>query len=164
MNTVDIILLVCLAPAIIQGLIKGFTTQAAAVLGIIVGVWASFKFSDMVSGWIAPYLEVSPEVLHVISFAVVLIAVIIGLSLLAKALQGVLKLAMLGWLDKLLGVVFALVKALLLIGLLILLFDSLNAKFEFVKPETMEGSVLYPAIKDIAYTVFPYFKEWFLNQ
>ena len=71
---------------------------------------------------------------------------------------------MLGWLDWILGVVFALLKAGLFIGICIVLFDTLNAKFEFVDNAVLDESVLYSPIRDIAYTVFPYLKELLLKQ
>ncbi len=164
MNATDIIILICLIPAVIQGLIKGFTTQVAGILGIIVGVWASFRFSELVGGWLQPYLDVSPQVLHVVAFSVILIAVILGLALLGKALKGILKIAMLGWLDKLLGVLFGLIKAGLIVSLLVLLFDTLNTRFSFVKEEVLGESVLYPVVKELGYTVFPYLKELLFKQ
>ena len=40
-------------------------------------------------------------------------------------------------------------------------FCSLNNTFELVSEETLETSVLFPPLKDLAYTVFPYLKELF---
>ena len=163
MNTVDIVILICLVPAVIQGLVKGFVTQAAGLLGVILGVWCSFHFSEMVSEWLAPHISASAQVLHIIAFTVILIAVILVLALLGRALKGILKFAMLGWVDKLLGVVFGLLKAGLILGILVMLFDSVNTQFSWVNEETLSGSVLYPIVKDITYTVFPYLKSLFTN-
>jgi membrane protein required for colicin V production len=66
---------------------------------------------------------------------------------------------MLGWLNKLLGAVFSLLKCSLIIGLLIMVFNSINNTFNLVAEEELAKSVLYPPLKDIAYTVFPYLKE-----
>lgn len=163
MNTVDIVILILLVPAVIQGLVKGFVTQAAGLLGVILGVWASFRFSELVSGWIAPYLATSPQVLHIISFTVILVVVILLLALVGRALKGILKFAMLAWVDKLLGILFGLVKAGLILGILVMLFESVNSQFSLVGEETLSGSKLYPVIKDLTYTVFPYLKGLFAH-
>ena len=102
--------------------------------------------------------------MHVISFAVIMVAVVLVLFVIGKVLTGVTRLVMLGWLDRLLGLVFALLIAGLLIGIGIVLFDTLNAKFELVDNAILDESVLYSPIKDIAYTVFPYLKELLLKQ
>ena len=86
-------------------------------------------------------------------------AVFILLGLIGKALDGIIKLIMLGWLNKLLGVAFSLAKCILGLGLLTLVFNSLNTSFELIKPEVLNDSTLYPIIKDIADNVFPYIKS-----
>ena len=80
-----------------------------------------------------------------------------------KAIEKLLKLVMLGWLDKLLGLVLSLLKGGLLIGLLIVLFNTLNTKFGFVPQETLDSSVLYPPFKEITYTIFPALKDLLFN-
>ncbi len=164
MSTPDIIILICFLPAIISGIMKGFIEQAIALVSLILGAWLAFKFSTVVSGWLQPYFEVSETVLNVISFAVIMVAVVLVLFFLSKILTGVTKLVMLGWLDRLLGLVFALLKAGLLIGIAIILFDTLNVKFEFVEEKVLDESVLYAPIRDIAYVIFPYLKELLLKQ
>ncbi len=164
MSTPDIIILICFLPAIISGITKGFIEQVISLVSLILGAWLAFKFSTVVSDWLKPYFEVSETVMNVISFAVIMVAVVLVLFVLSKILTGVTKLVMLGWLDRLLGLVFALLKAGLIIGILIILFDTLNVKFEFVEEKVLDESVLYAPIRDIAYMIFPYLKELLLKQ
>ena len=164
MSTPDIIILICFLPAIISGITKGFIEQVIALVSLILGAWLAFKFSTVVSDWLKPYFEVSETVMNVISFAVIMVAVVLVLFVLSKILTGVTKLVMLGWLDRLLGLVFALLKAGLIIGILIILFDTLNVKFELVEEKVLDESVLYAPIRDIAYMIFPYLKELLLKQ
>lgn len=159
MNTVDIILLICFIPALIQGFRKGFISQIIAIISIILGAWLSFRFASEVSVWLAQYITGSEQILKIIAFALILTAVIIGLTLLGKLLESTFELVMLGWLNKLLGAAFSLVKAGLLIGLAIMVFCSLNNTFSLVSEEVLKESVLFPPLKDLAYTVFPYLKE-----
>lgn len=159
MNTVDIILLICFIPALVQGFRKGFISQIIAIISIILGAWLSFRFASEVSVWLAQYITGSEQILKIIAFALILTAVIIGLTLLGKLLESTFELVMLGWLNKLLGAAFSLVKAGLLIGLAIMVFCSLNNTFSLVSEEVLNESVLFPPLKDLAYTVFPYLKE-----
>lgn len=158
MNILDIIILICLVPAIIQGLRKGFIAQLISIISIIAGVWASARFANIVGEWVSQYISASEQIIKVVSFALILIGVFILLALLGRMLEGLFKLVMLGWLNKLLGVVFSLVKCLLILSLVVLAFHSLNATFNFVKPSVMDESVLYPHIKELADTIFPYIK------
>ena len=159
MNILDIILLICFVPAIIQGLRKGFIAQAVSIISIVVGIWASARFANILTAWIGQYITASEQVLKLVAFALILIAVFLVLAALGKMLEGVFRLVMLGWLNKLLGVVFALLKTVLIVGLLIIAFTSVNDTFKFVQESVLNESVLYPPLKKLAFEVFPYLKE-----
>lgn len=159
MNILDIILLICFVPAIIQGFRKGFIAQAIAIISIIVGIWASARFANIVTAWIGQYITASEQVLKVVAFAMILIVVFLVLAALGKMLEGVFRIVMLGWLNKLLGVAFSLLKMVLIIGLLIIAFTAVNDTFKFVQESVLNESVLYPPLKKLAFEVFPYLKE-----
>lgn len=159
MNILDIILLICFVPAIFQGIRKGFIAQAISIISIIVGIWASARFADIVTVWIAQYITASEQVMKVVAFALILVVVFLILAAVGKMLEGVLKLVMLGWINKLLGVVFALLKTGLIVGLVIMAFSSLNETFKFVQESVLNESVLYSPLKEAAYEVFPYLKD-----
>ena len=75
MNGLDIILLLCFIPAVIRGLKKGFLEQLLALAGIVAGVWAAYKFSLLVSGWLRPHIDASDTLLGVIAFILILVVV-----------------------------------------------------------------------------------------
>ena len=164
MATLDIILLCCFIPGIIRGISKGFLEQALALVGVILSVWAAFRFSGLVCTWLKPYLEFSETTLNVISFALILVAMSLLVLLVAKLLTKVAEMAMLGWLDKTLGLVFALAVNALVIGVVIILFDTVNTKFALVKPEVLDGSIVFTSLRDLSYLVFPYLKSFFFKQ
>ena len=164
MATLDIILLCCFIPGIIRGISKGFLEQALALAGIVLSVWAAFRFSSLVCTWLKPYVELSETTLNVVSFALILVAVSLLVFLVAKLLTKVAELAMLGWLDKTLGLVLALAVNALVIGVFIVLFDTINTKFSLVKPEVLDGSIVYTTLRDLSYLVFPYLKSFFFKQ
>jgi membrane protein required for colicin V production len=159
MNILDAIILIALIPALIQGLRKGFISQAISIISIIAGIWASARFADMVTECLSQYITTSEQAMKIISFTLILVIVFIILGLLRKFLESIINVVMLGWVNKLLGAVFSLTKALLIIGLIILAFNSLNNTFELVKPEVIADSVLYNPVKELADEVFPYIKN-----
>lgn len=159
MNILDIIILICFVPALVQGLRKGFIAQVIAIVSILAGVYLSFRFSTAVSMWLSQYIQGSEQVLKIVAFALILIGVAAALTVVGKLIEGLFKIVMLGWLNKLLGAVFSLLKCALITGLLIMVFNSINNTFSLVAEEELAKSVLYPPLKDIAYTVFPYLKE-----
>ena len=159
MNIIDVIILICLVPAVFQGYRKGFISQAISIVSLVVGIWASARFADMVTAWIAQYITASEPVLKLVAFALILILVFLALGLIGRLLESILNFAFLGWVNRLLGIVFSLLKTLLIIGLVIILFNSLNSNTGLVKPETLADSALYQPIKNLADVVFPFIKN-----
>ena len=95
MSIVDIILLICFIPALISGIRKGFISQVISIVSIIAGVWVSFKFSTQVGEWLGQHIEAAENVLKLISFVIIMIAVFAGLALIGKLLEGLIKFVML---------------------------------------------------------------------
>lgn len=159
MSIVDIILLICFIPALVSGIRKGFISQVISIVSLIAGVWISYEFSSAVGSWLGQYIEAAENILKLIAFIIIMIAVLAGLALAGRLLEGVISFVMLGWLNKLLGVAFALLKTGLIVGLLIMVFSSLNNNLHIVSDQVLAESVLYIPLKDMAYTIFPYLKS-----
>lgn len=161
MNILDIVLLVCLIPAVIQGLRKGFIAQVVAIISLVLGGWLAYRFSSAATEWLGQWISASGPALNIIAFILIFAIVVTLLFLLGKILEASIKIILLGWLNKLLGLVFSLFKYVLVIGLLIILFDSINGKFGLVSDEFLDSSFLYSGIRSISWSVFPYLKSLF---
>jgi len=165
MSTPDIIILIFFIPAIIRGVQKGFIAQVMSLTALILGVWLSFHFSEIICEALEPHLPgVSGMVLQVIGFLILFLIVAVLLFLAGKLIKGILKMACLGWVDWALGIVFSMLTAALVMGLFIILFDSLNLRFGFVSDEAIGETVLYTPLKNFAYKVFPYLKALLFKQ
>ena len=159
MNTVDIILLICFIPALISGIRKGFVGQIITIISIIASIWISFEFTTLVGEWLGQHIEAEKELLNIIAFTIILVGVSIAFGLCRKLIEGLINLLKIGWVNRLLGALFALTACVLALGVIVLAFNSLNNAFGLVKSEVLSDSVLYPIIKDIADSVFPYLKS-----
>lgn len=159
MNIIDIFLLVCFVPGIVMGISKGFMVQACTLVGFVASVWCAWKFASMLSGILTPHVDFSPAVVNTISFALILIFVAIAFALLGKLLAKLMKVVLLGWLDKLLGIILASLVTLCILGVIIFVFDSLDSQWHIIKSDILQDSVLYQGIKNIALIFFPYLKQ-----
>ena len=159
MNLLDIILLVLLVPGAIRGISKGLLEQVVTLIGVVLAVYMAYHFSEPVCTWLDQYINVSETALHVVGFIVMLLGVLIIVMCLAKVLTHVADAASLGWLNRALGFVFAIAVSALILSVLIILFDTLNTKFELIKTPILNESVLYGHLRDLGYFVFPYLKK-----
>lgn len=164
MNSLDVILLVLLLPGVIRGISKGFLEQAISLLGIIVSVWAAFHFQEDICGAIQSHFPDLPEtILRVSAFAIILVLVSVLALLLAKLLTRMVKMATLGWINRLLGALAALLLGVSIMSVLVIVYDSLSGGLGFGPGKLTEGSFMYKILKDFGYTLFPYLKQLISN-
>jgi membrane protein required for colicin V production len=159
MNTLDIVILILFIPGILRGISKGLLEQAVTLVGIVLSVYLAFKFSGAACAWLSQYLNVSQTVLNILGFAAVLVGVLLIVLFFAKLITSAVEKASLGWLNKVLGLAFSIAISAILIGLFIIMFDTVNVKFNLVKSPVLQDSLLYGALKDFGYFVFPYLKQ-----
>ncbi len=162
MNLLDIILLILFIPAIIRGISKGFIEQIIALASLFLSAWLAYLFSNTVSGWLGQYVSnVSPQVLYVISFVVIIIVTVALLHLLARLLSNIIKTISLGWLNALLGVALSIVNTILILGIIIMAFKSFNESTLHLSTELLDSSVVYKAISAVTDVLFPYIENLF---
>lgn len=162
MSVIDIIILVPFAFALYKGIKNGFVGQVAGISGIILGIILGSRFSSLVSTYVSQWIEAGEQVIKIISFALIIVAVIICAAILSKAIEKLFSLVMLGWLNKLLGVILAFAGTAFIVGAIISLISYVNETwFVIISPEKISESILYHPLEDLVKMVFPYFKDFF---
>lgn len=146
MNYVDIIIAVVLVAFGIGGLRKGIITEAATLLGLGLGLYGAFHFSDYTADKLLQWVEINPKYINLISFIVTFIVVAILVNLLGRIVTKIVQSLNLGFIDKLGGFMFGIAKGVLVCSLLVMLFNVFDAK-GIVKDKTKEESLLYPWIE-----------------
>lgn len=146
MNYLDIIIAVILVAFGIGGWRKGVITQAATLLGLGLGLYGAFHFSDFTADKLVQWIEINPKYLHIISFIVTFIVVAILVNILGRVIAKVVKSLNLGFIDKIGGFVFGVAEGVLICSLLVMLLNVFNIK-GIAKEETKEKSLLYPYVE-----------------
>lgn len=139
----DIIFAILVVLAIIKGFRKGLIVALFSFIAFFIGLAAALKLSAVVAGYIGKTVKISEQWLPVISFIVVFIIVIILVNLGAKAIEKVLQLTLLGWLNRLGGILFYLLLYITIYSVLLFYAKQLN----LLKPETINKSVTYSYIE-----------------
>jgi membrane protein required for colicin V production len=103
--TIDILFLIFLLAALIKGLRRGLIVAIFSLLALIIGLAAAIKLSAMVAVHLGHSgLHLSSKWLPVISFALVFLVIVFLVRWLERMVGSVLKFALLGWVDKIGGV------------------------------------------------------------
>jgi membrane protein required for colicin V production len=158
-DAVDVFFLICFIPAVIGGLMNGLVRQVASLVALILGIWAGWHFSSLVAQGIQVFIKNNDSLVNIISFAIVFIIVLILVNMIGRGLSKIVQLALLGWLDKLLGVIFGIVKYTFVLSVLIYFINSLNDLYSFIPDDLFSGSRLFPILEKIAPSVFPYLEK-----
>ncbi|MES2331573.1 MAG: CvpA family protein [Bacteroidota bacterium] len=161
---IDIILIILMIIAVMKGLRNGFVVAVFSFVAIIIGLAAAMKLSTLVAGWLKNSTSISSAWLPFLSFALVMIGVVVLIRLGAKLIESAMRMVMLGWLNKLSGVV--LYAALYIMVYSVVLFYA--DKLHWIKPETFHDSRSYafvqpwgPKAIGIFASLIPWFKGMF---
>jgi membrane protein required for colicin V production len=152
MNWIDIILIVPLLWAIVVGYKDGIIAQLGGIAGLLLGVWLAFKYAAQVGAW----LNAPEAICQVVGFLVVVLVVIVAVGLLGKLLGKLFDCVGLSIINKLGGVVLALIKMSLLLSVLIMGFDLVNRNTKWVEQSKLDDAKLYRPIEKVSSVVFPY--------
>ncbi len=146
MNYIDIILLILLAWGLISGLKNGLVHEVASLAALILGIFGAIHFSDFTSDLLIEHFELSGRYLPIISFAITFIAIVVAVHFLAGILDKLIKAIALGFINRIFGALFGILKTAFILSILIFLLNSLNKKAHFLPEEKMEGSILYKPV------------------
>ena len=155
MEVIDIIILVLVGVGIIQGLMKGFLKQLAAIVGLVAGLLIARALFGVVAEHLVDALGTSVTMSFILIWVVVPLICVLVASVLTKALDAI----HLGWLNRLLGGLFGAVKVMLLIGLAIHVLEYIDPKSEIIGKTKKEASALYNPVKDFTDVFFPVLKD-----
>jgi membrane protein required for colicin V production len=161
---IDFAFIMMMALACYKGYSKGLIVAVFSLLAFIIGLAAAIKLSAVVAGWLGTQVSVSQQWLPLLSFAFVFIVVALLVRLGAKFIEKTVQFAMLGWINKLGGILFFAV--LYTIILSIILFYAEQIKL--IEPKAIAASKFYSFLIPIAPkvingigAVIPIFKDLF---
>lgn len=158
MNYIDIFLAVLLLVAAVQGFRKGFIIELASLAALILGIWGGIKFSDLTAKFITKYTGFHSEFLNIIAFFVTFILIVILIHMMGKMLDKVIKIALLGFLNRLAGVIFGVLKIALILSVILLLFDEIDENVHLLPVKQKQESKLYEPMKQVVPTLLPFIK------
>lgn len=152
MNGFDITLGIPLLYAAYRGFRDGIVVQLCGIIGLFIGVYFAFRYSSVVGTW----LYIDPPVATVVGFVAILVVVLVTLALLGHLIKKIFKLAGLGPLDAIGGIVLSIIKMALILSLLVSAFETVNATTGWVTNDRYKESILYQPIHETRLILFPY--------
>lgn len=146
MNPFDMAVVVILGYSVILGIFRGLVRELAAILAIVCGFYLAYSHYHSVApifgGWIS-----SPLYANVAGFFLLFCGIYAGITVLGLLLRTLMKVALLGLVDRLLGALFGAFKGVVIVGVL---FFLLTTFLPGGGAAVVRQSRLAPAVNSIA--------------
>jgi membrane protein required for colicin V production len=116
---INALLLIILVVGTVVGYRRGLLRQILELAGLVVSFILALLFASFLAGYVEDRTPLPYSPALVISFVAIFIAGIVGFHFLALAVQKLIRMTLLGWVDRVTGAVLGLITAMLVGSLLI---------------------------------------------
>jgi membrane protein required for colicin V production len=163
---IDVVFAILMLFAVIKGYQKGFIIALFSIIAFILGLAAALKLSAVVAVYLGNATTVSEKWLPVISFILVFVIVVFLVHLGGKLIEKTFELALMGWLNRLAGVLLYVFLYTLFFSLFLFYADRL----QLFEKTTIVASKVYPIVQPFGPQVInglgilvPMFKDMFIQ-
>ncbi len=155
MTILDGFLLLPLIYGAWRGFKKGLIIEIFTLLAIVVGIYMAVRFSDYVSHKINDNIGKEYSSTPAVAFTLVFLAVGALIYFGGVALEKVVKAVNLSVANRMFGLLFGTIKALYLLSILLVTYQSYDPEAKMITEEQRENSLLYHPIKNTSIKTIP---------
>lgn len=148
MNFLDILFIIPLVWFAYQGFKKGLIVELASLVALILGIYAAMYFSGYAADFLVNNMGVDSKYVPITSFILTFIVVVVIVHFIGKILEKLVNMVALGFLNKLAGSFFGILKAAVLISVVLLIINEFND--DLISRQKKKNSFLYEPISEIA--------------
>lgn len=156
MNYFDLIFAIILIYSAYKGFSKGLVIQVASLIALLLGIFGAIKFSDITADFLVQKFALETQYLPLISFAVTFIGIVICVHLIARIVDKLMKAIALGFINRIAGVVFGVIKTAFIISIILVIINNADKRLNFLPREKLDDSLLYKPLSNFAPYIFPY--------
>jgi membrane protein required for colicin V production len=145
-NWLDILLAVIIVGCIIEGFAKGLARTGLGFVATVLGLFCGLWFYGVVGAFFIGLVH-SKELANLIGFLVIVAAIVFIGFLLSLLIEHLIKMASLGWLNRVLGGVFGFLRGVLVAAVIVLAMMAFSEK---PPPQSVANSQVAPYVIDTA--------------
>jgi membrane protein required for colicin V production len=142
-----------------MGFINGLVKEVASLAALILGIWGAIKFSTFTAAKLYDYFDMTGRYVGVIAFLITFALIVVIIHFVGILADKVVNAASLGFINRILGIVFGLLKSVLIMSVFFVILNAIDARRPFLPGKTIEESKFYNPISDIAPAIFPIIGE-----
>lgn len=127
MNPFDVFIILVLGYSIVRGLFRGLVKEVSSIIGVLGGFYAAYSYYPMVAKLLSGLIA-EQSYLNILSFLIIFCGILIIISILGVVIKYLLNVAFLGWIDRVCGVGFGLIKGVLIVTVLFIILTTFLSK------------------------------------
>jgi len=127
MNALDITIAVIVGYCLVRGLFRGVIKEVTSIVGVFIAFYGAYTYYPVVGGWFSTLIS-NPAYRAITAFLLVFVTILLVIGVVGVVLRHIFKLASLGWADRVIGGVFAVVKGLLIVSVLLIALTAFLPK------------------------------------
>jgi len=127
MNPFDILIVTILSYGLIRGIFRGLVRELSSIIGVLGGFYAAYTYYPHVARLFSPWIS-DAAYLNIVSYMSVFSVVVIIVGILAVVIKYLLNIAYLGWVDRVCGALFGLLKGGLVICVVFIVLTAFLPK------------------------------------
>lgn len=140
----DFIILGIIFLSTVTGLFRGFIKEIVAILAWVIGIWLAYENYQTLAFWFHTYIH-DKALRSVLSFILILFAVLLGGAIFNAFFHFVLKSTGLSGINRLLGMVFGALRGIIIVALIITFIQMTSLPYH----SYTKNSLLYPKFKPL---------------
>ncbi|MBW6491414.1 MAG: CvpA family protein [Lentimicrobium sp.] len=159
MNIIDAVIFISLIIAAITGFFKGFIISVASFVGFLLGIILSFRFAGSVQQLLIEITGSEGRYLYFVGFLICFALVVVIVQLIGKAIEKIVKAVALGFLNRITGAGFGVLKSLLIFSALIYALAYIDPKNRLITPEQQKNSLFYQPLEKLLPSILPFIRH-----
>jgi membrane protein required for colicin V production len=163
MGWIDIVIIVILIISAVMGFINGLVKEVASFAALILGIWGAVKFSGFTAGKLYDYFDMTGQYVGIIAFLITFGLIVVIIHFIGILADKLVSAVSLGFLNRILGIVFGLLKSVLIMSVFFVILNAIDARSPFLPKQRIEESIFFNPISDIAAVIFPVIGEGGFN-
>ncbi len=162
MSFIDIIFSIILGLAVYKGIKNGLFVEVASFISLLAGIYLAIQFSTLVGTILSSFFTSwNPKYIEIVAFISTFALVVFSIHYAAKLVTKIVDFAYLGWINKMAGITFSVLKTILALSVALFVFEKININNMILSKETQEQSIYYQPIQQISKWIYPAISEWY---
>jgi membrane protein required for colicin V production len=113
--------------SIVRGLFRGLVKEVSSIIGVLGGFYAAYSYYPMVAKLLSGVID-EKSYLNILSFLIIFCGLLIIISILGVVIKYLLNVAFLGWVDRICGLGFGLIKGVLIVTVIFIILTTFLSK------------------------------------